>query len=597
MYQHFEIRAIPLDSRWFRQRVSQFLSSCGLRFDEGLQYMAGIYDSDDKLVGCGGLDGHTVKCLALSEETRGQNVASTLVSHLYSVARNSGEPYVTLFTKPENVDMFRSLGFQLIGEAPKAVMMQSSRKGLDDYVAHLRSLPRSNRNGVIVMNANPLTKGHLYLIEKAASECDCLTVIPVADNPASLYPYSTRRSILLQACSAFPNVTVAEGSEYAVSASTFPSYFLKEKNDATPTHITLDLDIFSTHLAPALDATVRFVGSEPMDPLTDLYNEMMHDILPDTGIEVVEITRKESDGGPISASRVRKLTADGHLREAIDLVAPDSIPYLLAQGAALALRSELDLTPKPGLVDLHDSGSHKDMDHALMAKSISTLTPWFAEMAMVACHAPSGEEMEERIAQLVDTARDAEQDMLEATGGVNTHRGAIFSLGLMTSAAAALITSGKELTPDSLSAEVAAMAALISRPEESHGSLANKKYGAGGALELARGGYATLFSEWLPALRQWRAEAKAQGLDLDADRSAELRTLLLIISSLDDTNALYRVGPEEASASRKEAAALLEDFSVEGLERLNEGFIERNVSHGGAADMLALTLFADSLLK
>lgn len=587
MFQKFEIRALPLDSGWFRGVASKFLAGVGLELDPGLDYLAGVYDSDDRLVGCGGLQDHTIKCLALSEELRGQNVASTLVSHLYSLARNSGAPYVTVFTKPENREMFRSLGFHLIGEAPKAVMMQSSRKGLDDYVAHLRSLPRGKRNGVIVMNANPLTRGHIYLIRQAAAECDCLTVIPVADNPATLYPYVTRRSILLQACSEFHNVTVAEGSEYAVSASTFPSYFLKEKNDASLTHIALDLDIFSRHIAPALDASVRFVGSEPLDPLTALYNDGMLSQLPSRGVEVKVVDRLMEDGEPVSASRVRTLTEEGNLCVALSLIAPDSVPSVVGHAAALALHRELDLTPKPGLVDKLDSGSHKDMDHSLMSKSIDALEPWFVRMSKVSVLSCKPEERKERMSDLIEAGTDAEREMLEATEGVNTHRGAIFSMGLFVAALSALHADGKEITPASLSEEIAAMAALAPGSDSSHGAEVSRRYGAGGALDMARSGYSALFSEWLPALRRWRREGVSD---------PELRTLLLIISGLHDSNVLYRVGEVTANRAREEAKALLEDFSIERVAELNDSFRSRDISHGGAADMLALTLFADSVL-
>ncbi len=590
MFQKFEIRALPLDSRWFRQRASAFLAGVGLELDPGLDYLAGVYDSDDRLVGCGGLQGHTIKCLALSEELRGQNVASTLVSHLYSLARSTGAPYVTVFTKPANREMFRSLGFHLIGEAPEAIMMQSSRKGLDDYVAHLRSLPRGKRNGVIVMNANPLTRGHLYLIEKAAASCDCLTIIPVADNPATLFPYSVRRSILLKACSAFPNVTVAEGSEYAVSASTFPSYFIKRKSDVSLTHVTLDLDIFARHLAPALDASVRFVGSEPLDELTAFYNERMHEQLPPLGVEVMEIERLGHEGEAVSASRVRSLIEDGRLYDALDLIAPDSLPFVMGRAAARALRAELDLTPKPGLVDKHDSGAHKDMDHPLMEKSIRVLEPWFAWMACVASRAARRAEIEERMKDLCDSGKDAENDMLEATGGINTHRGAIFSVGLMVAAAVVAAQGNGGITSEALSDEIAAMAALVPDPVGTHGCNVRRRFGAsGGALDLARGGYAELFGKWLPALKSWRRDG-------DDEIVAQLKTLLLIISSLHDSNTLYRVGDKMALKSQTMARELLDGFSVEGVERLNEEFTNQNISHGGAADMLALTLFADSLL-
>ena len=588
MFRTLEIRPIPLTSPWFRRRAEEFLSGAGLSLDPGLDYLAGIYDADERLIGCGGLEGHTIKCLALSEETRGENLGATLVSHLYGIARERGAICVTLFTKPENLATFRSLGFHYIGQAPLAIMMQSSSKPLEDYKAYLRTLPRGSRNGVIVMNANPMTEGHLHLIRKGAEECDCLTVIPVADNPATQYPYATRREIMMRACADMSNVTIAEGSEYAVSASTFPSYFLKRKSDASPTHIALDLDIFARHIAPSLDATVRFVGSEPTDPLTAAYNKEMHNLLPASGIEVIEIERITKDDFPISASRLRKLTEEGALEAALELAVPAARPWILARQAACALRKELDLTPKPGLVDRHDSGSHKDMDHPLMARSIEALEPWFARFAEIAAALPFPEEREERTDKLRTAAIEAEKSMLEATGGINTHRGAIFAAGLMTAATAILISSGRPLTERRLREEISAMARLIPRAEGSHGARVAEGYYIPTALDIARGGYEALFSLWLPFYRR---------LKDDNEEEASLKTLLLIISTLQDSNAFYRGGGMIADLCMEEAKNLLKDFSLEGVSEMNRRFVERNVSHGGSADMLALTFLADSILR
>lgn len=590
MLPQFEIRTIPLTDKWFRNKAEAFISSCGLSLDSGLEYLAGIYDYDDKLVGTGGLCNNIIKCLAVSKELRGMDVSASLVSHLYSVARAKGSTYVTLFTKPDNESKFKGLGFNTIGKSSLAVMMQSSSHPLQRYIQYLKSLPRSYRNGAIVMNVNPLTCGHLYLIKRASEQVDCLTIIPVADNPATLFSYSERISMLKDACSALPNVSIAEGSEYAISASTFPSYFLKKKDDATLSHIELDLDIFTHLLASALNVSVRFAGTEPNDSLTALYNEQMKKILPLHNIEFIEIPRMEADGTPVSASNVRRHIADSSVEKALRLVPLTSIPYILSRSAVNALRLELDLTPKPGLVDRKDSGSHKDMDYELMSLSINTLQPYFTEIAkagiLYANH------LEKRISILKQIGIEAEKEMLKATGNINTHRGAIFSSGLMVSAAAALLAQDKTLTADTLSNEISSMAMLIHAPNDTHGALVTSKYGKGGAVHNARSGYKQLFDLWLQKRREWK---KPDGSD--TDRIGDIKTLLLIISSLHDSNTLYRVGERVATDARNDAKYLLDNFSLEATEELNDKFISQNISHGGAADMLALTFLADSLLS
>ena len=126
----------------------------------------------------------------------------------------------------------------------------------------------------------------------------------------------------------------------------------------TSTHITLDLDLFARHIAPALGVKTRFVGSEPIDELTARYNELMQEQLPQHGIEVKTVERLTEGGQAVSASRVRQALADGSLNQASALVPATTVPYLIAHLATDALRVELNTTPKPGLVDRNDNGAH-----------------------------------------------------------------------------------------------------------------------------------------------------------------------------------------------------------------------------------------------
>lgn len=152
--------------------------------------------------------------------------------------------------------------------------------------------------------------------------------------------------MIAEGCSDIDNVTVCEGSDYQISQTTFPTYFLKRLDDATDTQITLDLDIFCKHIATALNVSKRFVGSEPADALTSRYNELMSTLLPKQGIEVVEIPRLKTDR-VVSASLVRQYIADGDLYSAIKYVPDTTVPFVLSQFAVKALIAELDATPKP----------------------------------------------------------------------------------------------------------------------------------------------------------------------------------------------------------------------------------------------------------
>lgn len=569
----YSLREMPLSLASERERVSTMLAANGLR-TEALDLYIGVFDQDDRLLGGGGLCGNVIKCIALDASLRGEAISNTLVSRLRTEARQRGHRNIFIYTKPENEPLFCSLAFHVIARSPKAVMLESDRRGISSYCAYLASLRRDNVDAAaIVMNCNPLTRGHLYLIEHAASQCGHLFIIPVMEDK-SLFPYRMRLSMMRDACSRFDNVTVCDGSPYAVSAVTFPSYFLKCADDATDTSIQLDLDIFCRHIAPALGVATRYAGSEPTDALTARYNELMAEMLPKHGLRFREIPRLQADGVSISASRVREYLSNGRFAEALAMLAPTSVPYVMAHLATEALERELSLTPKPGLVDRTDNGAHTDMDFALMMRSIDALTPGLAAMANAA-----------NVADAVARGQEAEKAMFEATGGVNTHKGAIFCIGITLLSAMQLYRHGEEISVSALSATISRLAAEIAdAPTQSHGSEARRRYKVGGALGNAYDGYRRLFESWLPYYKKHRD-----------DRDAEYKTLLTIMTEIDDTNVLHRAGEEGAKWLKEQSADLLADFSIDRLQAFNTECTTRNISPGGAADMLSLTILIDSI--
>ena len=584
---NFEICDMPLSLKSNRTKVERFLADSGLRLED-VDYYAAVTDDNGNIVAGGGLQGNVIKCIAVGEATRATGLSNRLISHLIGMATQQGAETVKVYTKPDNSAIFKSMGFQIIAQAPQAILMENGVKGIGTYANYLRRM-RGDRPGgasAIVMNANPFTLGHRYLVHQAAQEASTLYVIAVRED-RSTFNYQERLAMIQAGCKDLDNVVVVEGSDYAISELTFPTYFLKQVTDATDTHITLDLDLFAKHIAPALGVTTRYVGSEPTDELTARYNALMQEQLPAHGIEVKTIERLVLDGQPVSASRMRQWLADGSLSQAAALVPQTTEPYLIAHLAVDALRAELETTPKPGLVDRHDNGSHQDMDLALMGKSIDALQPYFTQLALYG-HA-CAEKYELPDASTVrNIGLQAEQSMLSATGGVNTHRGALFSIGLSVMATAWCMTRDGLVNTKQLRDLIMQVSGQFTPTAGTHGNTAVNAHRVTGALDLAKAGYHQVFAEWLPAYRRFVTEDTP---------TARHRLLLLIMSQLDDTNVIHRVGYEQAQQVKGEAASLLADYSTAGMEAMNRDYIARNISPGGSADMVALTLFIHSILN
>lgn len=629
-----------------RQRIEAFLKRNGLRFDD-MHYYAAVTDDDGEMIAGGGLKGNVIKCVAVDDAHKGEAIANTLISHLIAHANEEGHSNVMLFTKPKNRQLFESLSFRLLAEAPEAVLMETGIGGINNTVEALKKIreesekykeynkeckkeEKTNLNittpqhlnpstpqplttttplrGVVVMNCNPFTLGHRYLIEQAAKQVERLFVMVVRED-CSLFAYAERKAMVEQGVAHLKNVTVIDGSEYAISQATFPTYFLKRLDDAADTQMLLDLDLFRRHIAPALGATVRFVGTEPTDRLTRRYNQLMHEVLAD----VREIARLEKEGNAVSASRVRKAMEQGDMSTIRQLVPPTTLPYIIAHLATQALQVELDTTPKPGLVDKDNNGAHRDMDYALMQRSIDTLHPYFVKLALLGCADTLPTHTSIR-----DVGIEAERAMLSATNGVNTHKGALFSMGLAVVAAAheerKIAANEEQILKErnggedvlvSLQTTIKALAASFPDTNGTHGSkaklLSKGTTAIKGALDNAREGYEMLFAEWLPFYIERRKERDAYTLH---------KTLLRIMCDLDDTNVIYRTDLATAEEVKQEARALLDSFSkahtaedkekriaaeLLALKDMDKRYTARNISPGGAADMLSLTIFIGSI--
>ncbi|GEJ58833.1 triphosphoribosyl-dephospho-CoA synthase [Anaeromyxobacter diazotrophicus] len=267
------------------------------------------------------------------------------------------------------------------------------------------------------------------------------------------------------------------------------------------------------------------------------------------------------------------------------------VPDRLAALAVRALVEEAELTPKPALVDRRGRGAHHDLDLALMRRSAEALRGAFAAMAEAAAGAPAGLALRERLGAL---GRAGERAMLAATGGVNTHRGALWALGLLVAAAS---QEGGAGAPAALGARAAMLARLPDRfapAAGSHGSLACLRFRVAGARGEARAGFPHAVAVGWPALR----EARARGA---GEEAARLDALLAIMARLDDTCLLHRAGLRGLHAAQRGAAAALAAGGAgtpEGrraLLALDAALLALRASPGGSADLLAAVLFLDAL--
>jgi triphosphoribosyl-dephospho-CoA synthase len=265
----------------------------------------------------------------------------------------------------------------------------------------------------------------------------------------------------------------------------------------------------------------------------------------------------------------------------------------LAQMVVTALIDEVTLTPKPGLVDFRGRGAHRDLNWMLMCHSAWALHPGFCAMAEAGARGVHTRLLREQIGRI---GRETEATMMQATGGINTHRGAIWALGLLVTAAAESTTPGN-------AAAVARRAGEIARHDDrfapaftgNKGEAACHRYGTGGARGQAQAGFPHVIDIALPCLR----ESRLRG---NHENTARLNALLSVIAQLDDTCVLSRGGSAALASIQSGAAGVLAAGGAatpEGqraLRRLEVDMLARNVSPGGAADLLAATLFLDRLM-
>lgn len=323
-------------------KLKEFLHQELLSYDDGIEFTVNFCDNNGNIAATGSMEGNVLKCIAVSNRYQGEGLSAKILTVLTSYGVSKGNNHLFLYTKAENTGIFNDLGFYLIAKTDDAALMENKKDGIAAYVNSLKPCNCINGAGAIVVNCNPFTKGHLYLIETAAKECELLHIFVVSEDK-SAFPYDIRYNIVKGGVEHLNNVVVHPTSVYLISSATFPTYFIKDKYKAGDINCALDLTIFCEYFAKHLNIKKRFVGTEPFDKVTASYNIQMKKVLMKYDIEVAEIPRYEQDELPVSASAVRRLMAEGNYGQIKKMVPEVTYDFLLSEkGIEIAekLRSE-----------------------------------------------------------------------------------------------------------------------------------------------------------------------------------------------------------------------------------------------------------------
>lgn len=287
-----------------KKRIWQeFLSRAGLEADEGLECTALVWDNGE-LIATGSRQGNLLKCIAVDDTRQGEGLTGTLLTQLRQDAFRQGHNHLFLYTKPKNKYMFSSLFFYPIAQTQQVLLMENKKNGIGEFLDTLPDGDAQGTVGAAVMNCNPFTKGHRYLIETAAKECDRLYIFVLSEDK-SFFSAKDRMEMVKLGTADLENVTVLPTGPYLISSATFPTYFLKDREQAEQIHCLLDIEIFCRYYAPKFGISRRYVGTEPLSPMTNQYNDALRQYLPEKGIAFREISRLEQKQIPVSASGVR----------------------------------------------------------------------------------------------------------------------------------------------------------------------------------------------------------------------------------------------------------------------------------------------------
>lgn len=343
-----KLQKINLKNEEEKNEVYKFLESFGLILDKDVDYTVVFRDGNNVIKATCSKAKNIFKCFAISEDIRGENITSSLISNLVDRLFEEGIYHSFLFTKPDKVKIFTSLNFNLIYKEENAALLEygiyNINKALDKMIAKYE-IDVTTEKGALVMNCNPFTNGHRYLVEEASKKCSEVIVF-VVEEDKSLFPFKDRYSMVKEGLSDFKNVKVIPGSEYIISSATFPSYFIRKEDKRLKSYENIDCNIFGEYFCKKLNIIKRFVGEEPYCNVTNTYNNTLKKVMPKYGVELMEIERKCYEGNYISASKVRELIKNNQMDQVKNIV-PEVTWKFLNSNKGKEIREKIQKSNSP----------------------------------------------------------------------------------------------------------------------------------------------------------------------------------------------------------------------------------------------------------
>ncbi|MGL4307743.1 MAG: [citrate (pro-3S)-lyase] ligase [Cetobacterium sp.] len=326
------VEIVNLKSNYEKKEVSSFLNQFHLNYDETVDYSIVIRNNDD-IVATASKTKNIIKCFAVDDSMRGEGLTNILVTNLLNKIFEEGMLHTFVFTKPSNIDIFKGVGFSLVSQTDKVALLEIGTTSIDktiDNIITKYNIDINLEKAILIMNCNPFTLGHQYLIEKASKENNQVLVFIVEEDKSS-FPFVDRIDLVKKGTSHLKNVIVLPGTEYIISSATFPNYFLRKEDDSLIEYIKLDVTITGEHFCKKLGISKRYIGEEPYCKVTEKYNEIMLEILGKFGVDVVLVPRKESDNMAISASTVRKYMREDNYDAIKKIVPPTTYEFLISE--------------------------------------------------------------------------------------------------------------------------------------------------------------------------------------------------------------------------------------------------------------------------
>lgn len=319
------------------RQVDALLEQEGILRDANLDYTCGIFD-DSHLIATGSFFRNTLRCLAVDRGRRGEGLLNQVVSHLMDHQAAQGTFHLFVYTKADTAKFFQELGFYEIAQVENTLsFLENQSGGFQRYCVKLAEYKQAGKSAAIIINANPFTLGHRYLVEQAAAENDAVHLFVLSEDAGPI-PFAVRWKLVTDGVADLSNVICHKSGPYIISSATFPSYFLKDRAAVIRGHARLDLALYQS-IAQAMGTITRYVGEEPTSQVTGLYNRIMAAELPKMGLDCVVVPRLEMGGTPISAGIVRKLIQDGRLESIRPLVPDTTWNYFISPEAAPVIQA------------------------------------------------------------------------------------------------------------------------------------------------------------------------------------------------------------------------------------------------------------------